>query len=226
MMAQTSTTIMIAGLIAVSVLAGVGLGMAATESGGFNGTGTAVTASSGGNSSAPFVLHLVITTENTFNASTGTQPAFYVLGPNGLESSASIALPAHHLIEVIITNYDDGNASLPGPQYATVTGTVSGSELVYNNTNINSTATSTGIKLGPPQSVTSVPVGDVSHTFTIPSLNVNIPIAVSSTTVAFFTTGAAGNITWLCEAACGSGAAGTSGAMTTAGWMTGALAVS
>jgi hypothetical protein len=216
---------MIVGLIAASLLAGAGLGLAASESGGFNGTGTTVTQTPGGNSTSPYILTLIITTNNLFNSTIGDQPAFYVLGSSGLESSANITLPAHHLIELVISNYDDGNASLSGPQYASVSGTVSGTEMVFNNTNINSTQGSSGIELRGAQTVASLPTGDISHTFTVPSLSLNVPISTSSTVVAFFTTGSAGTLTWLCEANCGSGADGTGGAMITAGWMTGALTV-
>ncbi len=201
------------------------MGLAASENGGFSGTGTTVTQTPGGNSSSPYVLTLIITTNNLFNSTVGDQPAFYVLGASGLESSANITLPAHHLIELVISNYDDGNASLAGPQYASVTGTVSGSEMVFNNTNINSTQASIGIELRGAQTVSSLPASDISHTFTVPSLSLNVPISTSSTVVAFFTTGSDGTLTWLCEANCGSGADGTQGAMITPGWMTGALTV-
>ena len=224
-----SMSALVAGLIVASVLAGAGLGLAVTQGGGFNGTGTTVTVTStvnGGNASAPYVLNLIVTTENTFNSTVGTQPAYFVLGPNGLESSANISLPAHRTIELVITNYDDGNASLLDPKYANVMGTTDGVELVYNNTAINSTQGPNGITLSGSQSVANLPLSEISHTLTVPSLGLNLPIPTESTTIAYFTTGAAGSFTWLCETNCGYGPDGTLGAMSTQGWMSGVLNVS
>jgi hypothetical protein len=228
-LSQTTSILIVAGLIAASLVAGIGVGLVASQEGGFGG-GAPVT-QTGGNSSTPYVLTMILTTGNLFNATTGDQPAFYVVGPNGLESSANITLPANHLIELVISNYDNGSATLSSPQYANVTGTVSatgtasGTEMVFNNTNINSTATSNNISLGGSLTTSSLPAGDISHTFTVPALNLNVPLETSSTTVAYFMTGADGSLTWLCEAACGSGPNGTSGAMVTPGWMTGVLTV-
>jgi hypothetical protein len=217
---------MIAGLVIASVLAGAGLGLGVSQKGGFGGAGTTVTSTvNGGNSSAPYVLTLIITTNNLFNSTVGDQPAYYVLGPNGMESSANITLPAHRLIELAITNYDDGNANLTAAKYANVMGTNDGSEMVFNNTAINSTQGPNGIVLRGAQTVANMPLSEVSHTFTVSSLGLNLPIATQSTVVAFFTTGAAGTFTWLCESTCGSGPDGTAGAMSTAGWMSGVLTV-
>jgi len=224
-MRQGVSAFMIIGLIAASLLAGAGLGLIASQNGGFSGTGATVTTTTVGNSTEPYVLTLIITTENDFNSTVGSQPAFYVLGPNGLESSANISLPAHRLIELVITNFDEGNASLAAPQYTNVMGTSDGSELVYNSTAINSTEGPNGILLRGSQRVSSLALNQISHTFTVPSLGLNLPMASESTIVAYFTTGGAGSFIWLCESACGSGADGTAGAMTTAGWMTGAITV-
>src|SRR5271169_1350655 len=106
-MGQGTSALMVAGLIVASVLAGAGLGLAVSEKGGFSGTASTVTTTvNGGNTSAPYVLTLIITKQNLYNSTVGDQPAFYVLGPSGLESSANIKLPAHQLIEIVITNYD------------------------------------------------------------------------------------------------------------------------
>jgi len=224
-MAQGISAFMIIGLIVASVLAGVGAGFVASQNGGFSGIGATVTQTNGQNSSTPYVLSMVITTGNTFNSTIGTQPAYYVLGPNGLVSAASITLPANSLIELVITNFDNGGANLSAPDYANVMGTTTGSELIYNNTAINSTEGANGMVLSGSQSVTSLPTSEITHTFTVPGLNLNLPMASDSTIVAYFKTGAAGSFVWLCESACGSGADGTQGAMITTGWMTGALNV-
>ncbi len=227
-MAQGISAFMVIGLIVASVLAGVGLGIVASQNGGFSGTGTTVTQTSGvngQNSSSPYVLSMVITTGNNFNSTIGDQPAYYVLGPNGLESSANITLPANSLIELVITNYDEGGANISSPTYADVAGTTTGSELIYNNTAINSTEGPNGMTLRGSQTVTSLPISEITHTFTVPGLSLNLPMASESTIVAYFKTGAAGSFVWLCESACGSGADGTSGAMVATGWMTGAITV-
>jgi hypothetical protein len=227
-MNQSASSLLIAGLIVASVLAGAGLGLAASQNGGFSGaaiTVTQTTTVSGQNTSAPYVLTLIVTTSNRFNSTIGDQPAYFVLGPKGLESAANITLPAHRLIELVISNYDQGNATLAGPQYANVAGTNDGSMLVYNNSAINSTEGPNGIVLRGSQTVSSLPLSEISHTFTVPSLGLNIPMASESTVVVFFTTGAQGTYTWLCETACGAGKGGFGGAMSTPGWMSGSLTV-
>jgi len=176
-------------------------------------------------SQEPYVLTLVLTTGSVYNASVGDQPAFFVLTPQGLKSSAHITLPAGRLIELVIVNYDDGNASLTSPQYANVQGTVNGTMTYANNDNVNSSQGARGIVVKGAQTVSSVPLSDIAHTFTIPSLNINIPIPVSSTVTAFIRIDKAGTYTWFCETTCGSGATGLEGAMATPGWMTGDVEV-
>ena len=77
----------------------------------------------------------------------------------------------------------------------------------------------------PAQTYTSVDPNLVSHTFTIPSLNVNVPILAASRTTFSFYTGAAGTFEWHCQDPCGTGPAGWSGAMSTLGYMGGELTV-
>jgi heme/copper-type cytochrome/quinol oxidase subunit 2 len=179
------------------------------------------------NSSSPYVLTLVITTNNVFNSTVGAQPAFFVLGSNGsLESSASISLPAHRLIELVIICYDNGTAPLTSPQYSMVAGTQNNAVSIVTNDNVNSSQGVSGIHVSGGQIITSLNASDIAHTFTIPQLGINIPIAPSSTVTAFFTINQTGTFTWFCEAECGSGAEGLQGSMTTPGWMTGNVAVS
>ena len=149
-----------------------------------------------------------------------------MLTPEGLLSSASISLPANRLIKLVIVNYDDGNASLAGPQYANVQGTVNGTITYVNNDNVNSSQGATGIVVNGSQTVSDVPLSDIAHTFTIPQLGINIPVPVSSTVTAYIKIDKAGTYTWFCETTCGSGADGLGGAMATAGWMTGNVVVS
>ncbi len=190
-----------------------------------NATITSSVTSTVQNNSAPFVLTLVITTNNYYNATYNPQPAYYVLTPNGLESSANISLPAYRLIKLVIDNYDDGSAPLLMADAANVTGTQGGVETVVNNNNVNSTEGSTGINVIGGQQVSSIKSSDIAHTFSIPELNVNLPVPPSSTVSAYFTLNATGTFLWTCLTECGFGPMGTMGAMSTPGWMIGSVTV-
>lgn len=226
-MSQTTTVAVLIGMIFISVAIGAALGtMAAGNSGGVSTvTQTTTSTQTASASSGPYILTMVITTQNTYNASTGAQPAYFVQGPHGLQSSANITLPANTLIEVVIMNFDQGNATLENPQFANVTGTVNGTMTFYNNNAMNATEGQSGIVLQGQQTVSSLSENYISHTFTVPSMGLNIPVAAESTEVAYFMTGAPGTYTWLCESLCGSGPTGAGGAMATPGWMTGIITV-
>ncbi len=186
---------------------------------------TSTTTSTTSAASAPYVVTLVITTNNTFNSTIGDQPAYYQLGPKGLQSSAQINLPAHELIKLVIINYDNGAANLTDSQYAAVTGVVGNSIAVVNNSLVNSTMGASGIQIRGVENVSSLSASVISHTFTIPSLGINIPVAALSTEVAYFTLATAGTYSWFCMTECGSGAKGLGGAMVTPGWMSGSVVV-
>lgn len=187
-------------------------------------TSTLTTTASNASSSV-YALNLVISTNNIYNSTVGDQPAYYVLGPNGLESSADISLPAHQLIKLVIVCYDDGPANLTGPQYANVSGTQNNVVTEVNNDNINSSQGVSGIQINGGDTVSSVSPDNIAHTFTIPQLGINIPVEPSSTVIAFFTLNQTGTFTWFCMTECGSGPTGIGGAMATAGWMTGTVTV-
>jgi hypothetical protein len=184
---------------------------------------TTASDSSTTNATTTYVLTLVITTQNTFNSSIGQQPAYYVLGTGGLESSANISIPSNEPIELIIMNYDDGNATLLDPQYANVTG-IPGGIYVVSDAGVNSSQGLNGIAVNETSFLTDVPASLISHTFTVPGL-LNIPVEVSSTTVAYFTATTPGTYQWTCMTECGAGPNGTEGAMATPGWMTGSFVV-
>jgi hypothetical protein len=74
--------------------------------------------------------------------------------------------------------------------------------------------------------VTSVPVATLAHTFTIPSLGINIPVVGGSTEIAYLYFNQPGTYTWLCLTPCGTGPGGLAGAMSTPGWMMGSIVVS
>ncbi len=174
-----------------------------------------------------YSITLVVTTNNIFNQTVGDQPAFYVLSNNSLKSSAVISLPSNEKISMTIINYDDGPADVAS-QYSTVVGTQGGLMYVYNNTNVNSTQTSSGINVNGGSAVTSIPDTNIAHTFTVISSGsntvLNMPLPPSSVVHATFTL-PSGSYSWQCEAACGSGSAGWSGAMSTPGWMQGTVEV-
>lgn len=116
-------------------------------------------------------------------------------------------------VTLTITSYDDGTAPLPTSlaTYETIQG---GTETVDGT------------------AVTSVPNANISHTFSVPNLGVNVlipavPSGVKTTTVTFtFTPAKTGTFTWHCFAPCGDGADGMGGAMATMGWMEGNITVS
>lgn len=215
-------------IAAAGIGIGWGIGTTLPNAGGQASTITVTsTASSssgaGSNSSSPFVLTLVVTTGNSFNSTVGEQPAYYVLGTHGLESAASIALPAHRLIKLVIICYDTGPANLTSSQYAKVSGTQNNTITVVSNANVNSSQGASGIQVNGGQTVSNMSSDAVAHTFTIPQLGINIPLAPSSTTTAYFTVNQTGTYSWFCMTICGSGPDGKGGAMSTPGWMTGAV---
>lgn len=220
---RAAVVILVAVLIAAAGIS-IGYGMGTTVHVSTKVT-TVTSTASASNSSEPYILTLVITTENIYNSTIGDQPAYYVLGPDGLTSSAQIVLPAHREIELVIVNYDDGAADLSSPQYANVAGTLGDQMTLVNNTKVNSTMTASGIQVRGAATVGSLPADEVAHTFTIPSLGINVPVGTSSTVVVSFTIDTPGTYTWFCMTACGSGADGLGGAMVTPGWMTGSLVV-
>lgn len=215
----------VAVLAVALILAGYG-GAVAVGGAGAKTVTTTVTTATNATSSSPYVVNLVIATNSIFNSTVGDQPGYFVLGPSGLESTTNLTLPANRLIELVIVNYDDGAASLVVPNDNLVSGTSGGKVFVASNDNINASQGSSGIVLNGGESVTSVPADNVSHTFTIPALNLNVPVPVSSTVVAYFTITKAGTYLWFCETTCGFGTDGTEGAMSTPGWMTGNLVAS
>ena len=114
-----------------------------------------------------------------------------------------------------ITSYDTGPAPLTGMQammFDRVEGTLGGTETVDG------------------KSVTWVPNGEVSHTFTVVGLGLNLPIPVaptgrSVTVVARFVVRRPGTFVWQCYAPCGSGPNSMGGAMAAKGWMEGTVGV-
>lgn len=216
----------VAVLAAALILSGYGAAVALGPKTGSATTVTTTTTATNSSTLSPYVLTLVITTNNMFNASAGDQPVYYVLGPAGLESAANINLPANRLIKLVIVNYDDGNASLAIPSDNVVSGTINGTIFVASNDNVNSSQGPSGIVLAGGVTQSTVPASEVAHTFTVPSINLNVPVPLSSTVVAYFTLASPGTFIWFCETECGCGLTGTQCAMSSPGWMTGNLVAS
>jgi len=211
----------VAVLAAALILSGFGIAIAVGGVGGRNvSTITTTTTVTNSSASSPYVLTMVIATDSIYNQTAADQPAFFVIGQNGLQSSGQISLPANRLIKLVIVNYDDAGANLTTPNGNVVSGTADGTIFVASNDNINSSHGASGIVVKGGQTLTSLSADDVAHTFTVPSLNLNVPVPPSSTVVAYFTVDKAGTYLWLCETACGDAA------MSTPGWMTGSLVAS
>ncbi len=182
------------------------------------------TSSSSSTTQNIYSLTMVVQTDVQFNASVGGQPAFYVLQNGTLESSAMIYFPANTLIDLTIIDYDTGPAPLENNSYANVSGTVGGFEYVFNSTDpagLNQSQVVTTYF----QKATSINASNVAHTFTIPQLNLNLPLQPISTTITQFYLNQTGSYTWQCFAECGTGPLGQGASMETAGWMTGTVVV-
>lgn len=124
---------------------------------------------------------------------------------------ATIHVAKGDTVRLTIKEYDDMATALPaGSPYNAVTG---------------GTETANGVP------VTSVSNKDISHTITIPSLGINIPLPKApdggvATVVFTFKVNRAGTFVFQCLTPCGSGSTGMGGAMAKMGWMKGQLVVS
>ena len=212
-------------MMVVVTLAGIGIGW------GFGTTVTSVSAQGTGtnaqtnNSNGTYQLTLVEVMSNMWNSSAPLQPKVFVVGPQGLESSANIVLPAHRLIQLTIVAYD---APTPNStqEMAAVTGTVDGSVYLINGTlGSGMTNDSMAKMMDWGQKVTSIPLEALTGTITIPQLGVNVPFAGGETTIAYLSFSQPGNYTWICLPPCGLGKDNLLGAMSTPGWMMGQLTV-
>ncbi len=141
------------------------------------------------------------------------QPGYHKDWP--VYTPSTVVVPANSLVTVTIRNYDLGDTSLPkGSPFTTVQGMVGG--VAYADGHAYSA-------LAPEK---------VAHTFTVPQLNINVPVPGDTTTgkpyveVSFtFRTGAAGSYYYRCFDPCGTGAIGWQGPMVTRGYMLGTLTV-
>lgn len=129
--------------------------------------------------------------------------------------STVLRVPAHTIVTVTIRNFDLDALPVPNDSPSTsVHGTVN------------------GIAFADGQPYSSVSRVRLAHTFTVPSLQLNVPIPGESAsgqrfvTVTFaFRTGNAGTLKWRCFAPCGDGADGLAGPMNDENYMRGTLFV-
>jgi hypothetical protein len=130
-------------------------------------------------------------------------------------SPSNLVVPANSLVTVTMRDHDLGNTAMPQHSpFTTVQGTV------------GTSATADG------RMYSSLAPDKIAHTFTIPQLNVNVPMPGDGmngkdfNTVTFtFRTGAAGTYTFRCLDPCGTGPMGMMGPMMTQGYMVGTLTV-
>jgi hypothetical protein len=184
------------------------------------GTTTPGAPSRSPNGSSTYVLTLLEIMDNAYNASAPAQPRFFVVSTNGLTSAANLTIPSHTRIEIVIASYDMGSAP-PPPQYERVTGTVGDQMTVINGT--MASGTNTTLPWG--ETVTSVAPDLIVHTFTVPSMSLNIPMISGDTEMAYFYANVTGTFTWICMTPCGTGSDGLGGAMATPAWMLGQITV-
>lgn len=171
--------------------------------------------SSGALSGGSYTLTIVVANNmnQTFDPAMGPVPQYFVLGPKGLMSSANITVPGNELIKLVVVCYDNG-ANNVSQTLATVSGTVNDSMVIFNGTS-PTPANYVG-------NVHSVPESEfVSHTFTVTSLGLNVPIPSSSIVVTYVRFNSTGTFTWNCFSPC----IGEPYMQTVPGYMEGTLTV-
>lgn len=144
----------------------------------------------------------------------GQRPGSSVDGPAYMPST-NLTLPANTTVTVTIVNADPGDTSLPaGSPFGQVTGVVGGQAYVDGT------------------AYRQLSLDKVAHTFTVPSLGVNVPIpgdvpaGQSNISVTFsFKTGSAGTYMWQCMDPCGADPNGWGGPMAMRGYMMGTITV-
>jgi len=132
---------------------------------------------------------------------------------------SSFSLPAGQLVTISVTNRD-GATALPAAlgAHAKVTGVVGGVEKVVPIEAVHPYAAKSESR-----SMTAINLSVVSHTFSIPSLGINVPIAANTRTTFEIRIAKAGNYSWLCFDPCGTGLIGYGAPMGRAGLMAGTV---
>ena len=130
-------------------------------------------------------------------------------------SPSNLMVPANSMVTVTLRDYDLGDTPLPnGSPFTRVRGTPG------------------GVAFADGKAYSSLAPEKVAHTFTIPQLNINVPLPgdgakdASYDTITFtLHTGAAGSYSFQCFDPCGTGASGWEGPMVTRGYMNGTFTV-
>jgi len=211
--------VLIGAWVLLAVIAGLLVGVTIAS------TGAVSAPAKQSGSNTPFSLTLVITPNNAWNSTT-TAPRYWVLTPNGLRSAANISIPAHTLIVLTIIDYDSPSP-LPA-QFAQVSGTIGNQVYLLNGSAylVNGSSVFINQSLAGATKLSWInPNTEVSHTFTVPQLGINIPSAGESTEVAEFYVNQTGVFSWHCMDPCGFGPSGWAGPMSAPGWMSGSLTV-
>ena len=134
---------------------------------------------------------------------------------------AYFTLPAHSTVEVQILNFDDATALPKGAeQFAKVSGTI-GRQVKVEPIDLGNP----NLPTGPARAISEMDPGQVSHTFTITKLGINVPVTAKARTTFTLETGAPGTYDWRCLDPCGTGASGWGGPMAAAGYMSGTLTI-
>ena len=210
---KTNDSVILLVTVLSVVIAGLGIGYMISNSNSQSHSNSAT--------DSVFDLNLVEVMDANYSSAVGAQAQFFVDQNGQLLSSANITLPAFTAIHITITSYDMGNASVPS-QFLNVTGTVGNTVTLVNGM----VAAGSNTSMAWEKNVSSVSAADLLHTFTIlqgSNVLVNIPVVAGDTEMATFYLNQTGTFTWQCEAACGTGASGWGGAMSTPGWMVGAI---
>ncbi len=222
---NTNTLLAASMVVLLSLGVGIGWGFGTTVSPMSKVSVTVTSGSSSSNSSQPYALTLVEIMENFWNSTSESQPAFFVLGSHGLESSANLTLPANRLIKLTIMSYDTPTENTTAGE-SMVNGTVGGNMYLINGTLASGMSMDNATMMENwGQNVTSVPYSTLAHTFTIQQLGINIPVVGGSTVIAYLRFTHPGTYVWICLTVCGLGNNGLAGAMEKPGWMTGTLTV-
>jgi plastocyanin len=134
---------------------------------------------------------------------------------------AAISVPANRSVTFTVTNLDGATPLTSSLRtYSRVTGVI-GNRMAI----VPIKVTRPKVAIGRAQEVDSVNATVVSHTFTIPSLGINVPLLGSSRTSFTIRITKPGNYTWECVDPCGSGASGFGAPMGVVGYMAGTVTV-
>lgn len=176
------------------------------------GRGTVTAAAATASHPALVKTHLYLTIATPDMLGTDAGPAYL---------PSSMTVPAYAEVTVTVANFD-GNTPLVGAatKYARATG-IPGqfSSRVLDPANPNAASKS------PARYSMSIDPALVSHTFTVASLGLNVPICGNCQTTFTFYASAPGHYTWRCMDPCGTGSSGWEGAMARDGYMSGQLNV-